>query len=147
MTDPRKFLTRFQPASSLRASHLVATDSLKLTAACPLVGNPLNLLLVIVYVPHDCFPSTRCPGRGPFNSSCSLLGDRTRLSAREKIALIERRSLKASLSIRRSRWCISAFFNFYIPCIVPFAKRPVGISNKFGVLAASWRNTSVVMNH
>lgn len=68
VTDPRELLTRFQPASSLRASRLVAADSLKLTAAYPYVGNPLNLLLVIVYVPHDYFPSTRRPGRGPFNS-------------------------------------------------------------------------------
>lgn len=90
------------------------------------VGNPLNLLLVIVYVRHDCFPSSRCSGRGLFISTRSLLGDCTRLRARKGFPLIERRSLVLKCRFQLGASSAHAtsptgvylhFFNFHISCI------------------------------
>lgn len=51
VTDPRKLLTHFQPANSLRASRLSRRDGqFKAYRGVSYVGNPLNLLLVIVHV-------------------------------------------------------------------------------------------------
>jgi len=151
VTDPRKFLTRFQPASSLRASHLVATDSLKLTAACP------TSVILSIYFSLLCTSRTTVFPRRDVPDEVLLIprvlySATVLVSVREKILLIERRSLvsKRRFQLDASSAAVGVylhFFYFYIPCIMPFAKRSARTSNKPGALVASWRNTSVVMNH